>query len=89
MKALAFPILLLAETARAAVLAVATQGSVSVSITDEVGPCMGPARLAIYSDGKQRVPGCWVTGDGMVIISWLDGDQGRIPQQAFQKPANT
>lgn len=75
-----------ANLAHAAVIAVAAEGAVRLELHDTAGPCVGQARHAVYSDGKQRVPGCWVARDGAVQVVFLDGDQATVPVQLFRKP---
>lgn len=78
--------LTLANLAHAAVIAVAAEGAVRLELHDTAGPCVGQARHAVYSDGRQRVPGCWVARDGAVHVVFLDGDHASVPIQLFRKP---
>lgn len=78
--------LTLANVAHAAVIAVAVEGAVRLELHDTAGPCVGAARHAVYSDGQQRVPGCWVARDGAVHVVFLDGDRASVPAQLFRKP---
>jgi hypothetical protein len=44
------------------------------------GPCVGQARLAEHiAPGGEKTPGCWVMSDGLVLVSFLDGERGNIP----------
>lgn len=86
MKRIAAAALLFCGAAHAAVIAVAQQGKHRLELHDEAGPCLGPARLAIYSDGAQKVPGCWLVRPDGVTIAFLDGDLATIPLVAFKKP---
>lgn len=78
--------LTLADLAHAAVIAVAVDGAVRLELHDTAGPCVGAARHAVYSDGQQRVPGCWVARNGAVHVVFLDGDRASVPAQLFRKP---
>lgn len=76
------------EDAAAAVLAVAIDGTVRLELHDDPGPCLAGARLAIWSDGKARVPGCWrpVPGANQVAVAWLDGDSSLVDMRVFREP---
>lgn len=76
------------EDAAAAVLAVATEGAVRLELHDDPGPCLAGARLAVWSDGKARVPGCWrpVPGANQVAVAWLDGDSSLVDARVFREP---
>ena len=52
------------------------------------GPCLGTARLAIYTDGTVRTPGCWrwLPQMGIVAIAWLDGDFSQVAPAQFREP---
>jgi hypothetical protein len=78
--------LTLTHAVNAAVLAVATQGAARLELHDTTGPCLGEARHAVYTDGRQRVPGCWVARDGEVHVAFLDGDALQVPVRAFRRP---
>jgi hypothetical protein len=78
--------LTLTHAAHAAVLAVAVEGAVRLELHDTTGPCLGEARHAVYTDGRQRVPGCWVARDGAVHVAFLDGDALQVPVGVFRRP---
>lgn len=78
--------LLATQTAFAGVIAEATSGGITVQLHDEVGVCVGRARHAVYLDGQQRIPGCWVAHEDRIIIVFLDTDIANIPHAAFRKP---
>lgn len=78
--------LTLAGAAQAAVIAVAVDGALRLELHDEAGPCVGEARLAVFSDAQLRVPGCWVARDGAVHVAFLDGDHASVPVRLFRKP---
>jgi hypothetical protein len=88
---LALVALFASSVASAAPIAVA-DGSAGSSITfyDEAGPCVGSAKLAVWSSGdaKTRIPGCWVAGSGTVFVSFLDGDRSDVPVGALKKPTS-
>lgn len=86
MKLIAAAALLFCGAAHAAVIAVAQQGKHRLELHDEAGPCLGSARLAIYTDGAQRIPGCWLVRPDAVTVSFLDGDHAAIPMAAFKPP---
>ncbi len=79
--------LLLASAAHAAVVAVAQQGQHRLELHDQAGHCLGEARLAVYADDKQRIPGCWLVRAEGVSIAFLDGDHIVVPAAAFRKPS--
>lgn len=85
MKLLALALVAAAQ-ANAAVVAEAVNGGMRIDLHDETGPCLGPARLAVFSRGPEKVPGCWVFLDGDVQIAFLDGDIARLPAGVFRKP---
>jgi hypothetical protein len=76
------------EDAAAAVIAVAIEGPVRLELHDEPGPCLAGARLAVWTDGKARVPGCWRvdTAAGRVSVAWLDGDASVVDVRVFREP---
>lgn len=76
----------LAMTAQAAVIAVAQEGAKRLDLHDQPGHCLGQARLAVYTDGVQRVPGCWLVKPDAVTVAFLDGDFITVPLAAFRKP---
>lgn len=78
--------LLLAGSVEAAVIAEAVQGKLRIELHDEAGVCVGSARMAIFSDGEQKIPGCWVVQPDAVQIAFLDGDVARLPLAVFKKP---
>lgn len=86
MKRIAAAALLFCGAAHAAVIAVAQEGKHRLELHDEAGPCVGQARLAVYSDGAQRIPGCWMVKPEGVSIAFLDGDHITIPLAAFKRP---
>lgn len=51
-----------------------------VLLYTQTGPCVGQARFAehIAPDGE-KTPGCWVINEGVVLVSFLDGERGNIP----------
>lgn len=51
-----------------------------VLLYTKAGPCVGQARLAehVAPDGE-KTPGCWVMSEGVVLVSFLDGERGNIP----------
>lgn len=76
----------LAVAAQAAVIAVAQDGARRLDLHDQAGHCLGQARLAVFTDGVQRVPGCWLVKPDAVTIAFLDGDFITVPLAAFRKP---
>lgn len=80
---------LTAVSAHGGVVAVATSGDGSrVVLRDDVGPCVGKAKLAEYVplDGAV-VPGCWLAAPGHVLVSFLDGERGKVPVADLKSPA--
>ena len=51
-----------------------------VRLYTKAGPCVGQARYAehVAPDGE-KTPGCWVMTEGVVLVSFLDGERGNIP----------
>lgn len=78
--------LLLAASAHGAVIAVAQQGKIRLELHDQPGHCLGEARLAIFSDGTQRIPGCWLARAEGITIAFLDGDHVAVPFALFRRP---
>jgi hypothetical protein len=82
---------LICTSSNAAILAVtkASNGS-AILVTDETGPCLGGAKLAVWSgaDGKERIPGCWRVVGTTLVVSFLDGDRADVPIQALSKPTS-
>lgn len=80
---------LVAAPAAAGPVAVATtpDGS-TLTLHDEAGPCIGPARLAVWrsADAKTSVPGCWIAAGERVRVAYLDGDVGNVAVGAFKRP---
>ena len=90
MRSLAFCALIAcAAYAQAGVVMVATapDGS-SVMLTDETGPCVDGARLAVWvsPDAQRKVAGCYRVFPQGVAVSFLDGDRGDIPHGALKAP---
>ncbi len=78
--------LLLAGSAAGDVIAEAWDGEVRVELHRDAGPCVGPARWAVYYQGRVRIPGCWILNADSVQIAWLDGDVSFVPLRAFREP---
>jgi hypothetical protein len=40
------------------------------------------------ADAMREIPGCWliVAGQGMVVVSFLDGERANIPVQMLKQP---
>lgn len=88
MRMLAAVLLALAGASQAAVIAEVRDGDRLLQLTDEVGPCLGNARIAIWSQGEQRVPGCYVVrvATMTVHVAFLDGDAAEVPIGLFKAP---
>ena len=53
----------------------------------KAGPCVGQARFAEHvAPNGEKTPGCWVLTDGMVLVSFLDGERGNIPVSQLKLP---
>lgn len=78
--------LLATSISHAAVIAEATDGKIRIRLHDEAGMCVSGARLAEFSDGVVRIPGCWIASGANVGIAFLDGDYVKVPMAAFSKP---
>lgn len=75
------------STATAEVMAEAAHGDVRIELHTDPGPCIGAARWALYLQGPQRIPGCWIALDtGTIQIAFLDGDIARLPMHLFSAP---
>lgn len=79
-------LLCLALSVNAAPIAEAVNGKLRITLHDDVGVCLGAARLAVFEDGTQRIPGCWVARGDAVMIVFLDADVARVPIAAFKRP---
>ena len=81
--------LLMALPAAAKTIAVvrADNGAL-MQLTDEMGPCLGPARQAIWmsADGLERIPGCWRLHGKNVLVAFLDGDVAEVPVSLLRRP---
>ena len=86
MKTIAACLLALASASNAAVIAEAVEGDLRLELHDEAGPCLGEARLAVYWQGKERIPGCWKLRPPVVTIVFLDGDLARVSIDLFKRP---
>lgn len=82
-------VLLAATQAHAAVIAEAVNGDARLELHDDAGPCLGAARLAVFTRGREKVPGCWVFVDNAVQIAFLDGETARLPPGVFSKPKSS
>lgn len=78
--------LLAAASAQAEVVAVAQQGNNRLELHDQAGHCLGRAKLAVFTDGVQRIPGCWLFHPEGVTVAFLDGDHLAVPLSSFRKP---
>jgi len=82
------PALLLSTSAFGAdILQADLAQGITVILTDEVGPCANPARVArwIEADPKNFTLGCYKLVPGNYIqIAWLDADTGTIPAPVFK-----
>lgn len=47
--------------------------------------CVGAARYAEHQDASGRVGGCWIIAEGVVLVSFLDGERGNVPVGAFKQ----
>jgi hypothetical protein len=72
---------LAAVSTNAKVLAIAQSGDgARIVLYDVAGPCVRTAKMAEHiSANGDRVPGCWLTSSGHVMVSFLDGERGMIP----------
>lgn len=59
------------------------QDGTSITLYTGPGPCLGNARLATWrpkpGSSAPAVRGCWVLTNGVVYVSYLDGDRSDIP----------
>lgn len=63
----------------------------SIVLTDDAGPCVGQARLALWvsRDARTQVPGCYAPpapGAEAVFVLFLDGELAKVPLAALRKP---
>lgn len=87
LRALAAIAACLAISAQAEVIATAPRGKGWIELHEEFGPCFGgDARLAVYADGVQRIPGCWTRRINVIAIVLLDGDYIVLPVSAWKGP---
>lgn len=89
MRQILFAILSLsAISASAGVVAEAISGDgARIVFHDDVGPCVGRAKLAEYVPVNGAVvPGCWLATPSHVAVSFLDGERGSVPVSHLQIP---
>lgn len=86
MKAIAACLLALASATNAAVIAHVIEGDLRLELHDEAGPCLGEARLAVFYQGPQRIPGCWKLRPPVVSIVFMDGDLAQVSIDLFKRP---
>ncbi len=86
--ALALATLVGLPAAAAPILVARTPDGTSITLTDEVGPCEGAAKKAIWSsaDAKRKIVGCYVLTDRGAFVSFLDADRMDIPLQVLARP---
>ncbi|MBI5721184.1 MAG: hypothetical protein HZC37_26230 [Burkholderiales bacterium] len=74
--------------AAAPILVARAPDGTSITLTDEVGPCEGAAKKAVWTspDAKRKVVGCYVLTDRGAFVSFLDADRMDIPLQVLAKP---
>lgn len=87
---LALAALLCALPAQAAIVGVVQgEGGQFIELTNDKGPCVGPAQQATHNDpiNKASVVGCWtVQAGGVFSIAFLDGDVMVLPIASIQLP---
>jgi hypothetical protein len=76
--------------AEARVIAIAQSGDgARIVLHDEVGPCVGSAKLAEYIPlNGTTVQGCWLAVPGNVTVAFLDGERGKVPIEDLKKPTD-
>ena len=57
----------------------------TVTFTDQTGPCVAGAKVAIYQKGGKTVPACYRIEGGMLFLAFLDGDSAQIPAALLQR----
>jgi hypothetical protein len=68
----------LSAEAKAIAFAQSADGA-RIVLHDEVGPCVGAAKLAEYIPlSGTRVLGCWLALSNSVTVAFLDGERGTV-----------
>ncbi len=89
--ALLWPLSATAQDIGAAFATASTDTGASVTLYTGRGVCVGEARAAMWrpapGDSREPAPGCWLLTDGVVLISFLDGERGNIPARLLVRAA--
>jgi len=60
-----------------------------IVLHDDVGPCVGTAKLAEYIPvNGPRVQGCWLALSSSVTVAFLDGERGTVAFADLKKLAD-
>jgi hypothetical protein len=89
MRIIAAVLLALAGASHAAVIAEARERDIVLQLTDEVGPCVGQAKLAVFRQGiNAPIQGCYRLNPATLVvhIAFLDGDMAEVPVSLFKRP---
>jgi hypothetical protein len=86
-KRLLLAALVAAPTAQAGELARATAPNGSVVVLQDTA-CQAPAkgqRVILLRGDVQTFAGCWVRSEGLVEITWDDGDKSYVASTVFKR----
>jgi hypothetical protein len=91
MRIIAAVLLALAGASHAAVIAEARERDIVLQLTDEAGPCISPAKLAVFRQGVAApIQGCYRLNPATMIVqvAFLDGDVAEVPVSLFKRPGD-
>lgn len=65
----------------------ASPDGMSLTLHDDVGPCVNGAKIVIWqsADKRKAVPGCYLIVGDVVSIGFLDGDSVQLPRAIFRR----
>jgi hypothetical protein len=89
MRIIAAVLLALAGASHAAVIAEVRERDMVLQLTDETGPCVGQAKLAVFRQGIDApIQGCYRLNPATMIVqvAFLDGDVVEVPVALFKRP---
>lgn len=82
---LAAALLLMPAATMSEVVAYTVRGRGLIELHDTHGICFGEARLAVFTDGVRRIPGCWMVRINVVTVVFIDGDFVTIPVTSWRR----
>ena len=91
MRIIAAVLLALAGASHAAVIAEVRERDMVLQLTDETGPCVNRAKLAVFRQGVDApIKGCYRLNPATMVVqvAFLDGDVVEVPVALFKRPEN-